>query len=93
MAAIKRDNQQGTMTATSSDKKTTQPISIVRIESAINAWREIHLPAEIDEDYALDSASSCLAEVYGSMIFHGESSVELELLTQDQRDALLATEV
>lgn len=81
------------MTATSSDKKTTQPISIVRIESAINAWREIHLPAEIDEDYALDSASSCLAELYGSMIFHGESSVELELLTQDQRDALLATEV
>ncbi|WP_414441055.1 DUF3717 domain-containing protein [Burkholderia sp. 22PA0099] len=80
------------MTATSSDKA-TQPISIVRIESAINAWREVYVPAEIHDDYALDSASSCLAEVYGSMIFHGESSVELKSLTQDQLDALLATEV
>ncbi|MBI0330446.1 DUF3717 domain-containing protein [Burkholderia plantarii] len=80
------------MTATSSDK-TTQPISIVRIESAINAWREVHIHASIDDDYALDSASSCLAEVYGSMIFHGESSVEIAALTADQRDALLATEI
>jgi len=75
-------------------ERTAEPVSIARIEAAINAWREVYPPAPNGEDgYGLDPASNCLAEVYGAMICFQWASVPFETLNADQRDALVATEV
>ncbi|KVU83598.1 hypothetical protein WK75_29525 [Burkholderia ubonensis] len=77
--------------------QTANAVSIVRIEAAINAWRAVYPPAPDGEDgedgYALDAGSDCLAEVYGAMICHQQTSVPLDALNAEQRDALFATEV
>lgn len=75
-------------------ERTAEPVSIVRIEAAINAWREVYPPAPDGEDgYALDAGSDCLAELYGAMICYQQTSVPLDTLSVEQRDALYATEV
>ncbi|KVT71906.1 hypothetical protein WM16_17470 [Burkholderia ubonensis] len=74
--------------------QTADAVSIVRIEAAINAWRAVYPPAPDGEDgYALDAGSDCLAEVYGAMICRQQTSVPLDALNAEQRDALFATEV
>ncbi|RQR67779.1 DUF3717 domain-containing protein [Burkholderia sp. Bp9126] len=74
-------------------ERTAETVSIVRIEAAINAWREVYPPAPDGEDgYVLDAGSNCLAELYGAMICFRQASVPLDTLNTDQRDALFATE-
>lgn len=86
-------NQEEFMSASPAGQ-TADAVSIVRIEAAINAWREVYPPAPDGEDgYALDAGSDCLAEVYGAMICHQQTSVPLDALNAEQRDALFATEV
>lgn len=75
-------------------ERTADAVSIARIESAINAWREVYPPAPDGADgYRLDPASNCLAEVYGAMICFRWASVPVGTLNDDQRDALFAAEV
>lgn len=86
-------NQEEFMSASPAGQ-TADAVSIVRIEAAINAWRAVYPPAPDGEDgYALDAGSDCLAEVYGAMICHQQTSVPLDALNAEQRDALFATEV
>ncbi|HEF5875266.1 TPA: DUF3717 domain-containing protein [Burkholderia cenocepacia] len=81
------------MSASPAERK-AGPVSIVRIEAAINAWREVYPPAPDGEDgYALDAGSNCLAELYGTMICYQLPDVPLDSLSDEQRDALYATEV
>ncbi|KML48645.1 DUF3717 domain-containing protein [Burkholderia stabilis] len=81
------------MSASPAERK-AGPVSIVRIEAAINAWREVYPPAPDGEDgYALDAGSNCLAELYGTMICYQLPDVPLDSLSNAQRDALYATEV
>lgn len=85
-------NQEEFMSASPAER-TAETVSIVRIEAAINAWREVYPPAPDGEDgYALDAGSNCLAELYGAMICYHQASVSLDTLNADQRDALFATE-
>ncbi|MGU7775667.1 DUF3717 domain-containing protein [Burkholderia sp. MR1-5-21] len=78
--------------STNSNDPEADSVSLARLETAINAWREIELPVAPDEDFVLGRESACLAEVYGAMIYHGWSSLPLATLRPDQRDALLAAE-
>ncbi|MBH9660340.1 DUF3717 domain-containing protein [Burkholderia multivorans] len=84
------------MSASPAERK-TEPVSIVRIEAAINAWRTVYPPAPDGEDGyaldALDAGSNCLAELYGTMICYRLPDVPLDSLSDAQRDALYATEV
>ncbi|PFH19895.1 MULTISPECIES: DUF3717 domain-containing protein [Burkholderia] len=80
------------MSASPAERK-AGPVSIVRIEAAINAWRDVYPPAPDGEDgYALDAGSNCLAELYGAMICYRLPDVPLDSLSDAQRDALYATE-
>jgi hypothetical protein len=86
-------NPEEFMSASPAERK-AGPVSIVRIEAAINAWREVYPPAPDGEDgYALDAGSNCLAELYGTMICYRLPDVPLDSLSDEQRDALYATEV
>ena len=77
------------MSASPAERK-AGPVSIVRIEAAINAWREVYPPAPDGEDgYALDAGSNCLAELYGTMICYQLPDVPLDSSERGER-ALLA---
>jgi hypothetical protein len=85
-------NPEESMSASPAERK-AGPVSIVRIEAAINAWREVYPPAPDGEDgYVLDAGSNCLAELYGTMICYRLPDVPLDSLSDAQRDALYATE-
>jgi hypothetical protein len=68
-----------------------QAVSIAQIEAAINAWRN-RSPASagLDEVDAivLCAEARALANVYGSMIYSGQTAIPMSALAADQVVAL-----
>lgn len=65
------------------------PVTIAQIECAINHWRD-RRPSQDAENPVLCAEARALADVYGLMIYRGESSVEHASLTPQQHAALAA---
>jgi hypothetical protein len=64
-------------------------VTIAQIECAINHWRDRRPSADV-ENPVLCAEARALADVYGLMIYRGETSVEHASLTGQQRAALAA---
>lgn len=76
-----------------SDSADATSVSIVRIEKAINVWRNTQTAVPgAAEVLVLDAERRCLADIYGLMIFNGWENVPLTALSQDQLDALTVAE-
>lgn len=57
-------------------------ISITKIETAINIWRNIE-----GVNLSLGVNARCLANVYGSMIYNGIVNIDINDLLEDQKKA------
>lgn len=67
----------------------TAAVPIAQIEQAINAWRNLNAdPSNTGDMLVLCREARMLADVYGYLIYAGETAYPVERLTVEQREAL-----